>query len=59
MLAEPVDVRTFEAACEARSVRVYGSRRRMISLGYANLPEPAVERGVELLAQAAREAQAA
>jgi DNA-binding transcriptional MocR family regulator len=59
MLAQPVDVRAFEAACEARSVRVYGSRRRMISLGYANLPEPTIERGVELLAQAAREAQVA
>ena len=45
LLAEPVDVRTFEAACEARSVRVYGSRRRMICLGYANLTEPAVEQG--------------
>jgi GntR family transcriptional regulator / MocR family aminotransferase len=58
LLAEPVDVRAFEAACEARSVRVYGSRRRMISLGYANLPEPAIERGLALLADAAREARA-
>jgi GntR family transcriptional regulator / MocR family aminotransferase len=57
LLAEPVDVRAFEAACEARSVRVYGSRRRMISLGYANVPEPAIARGIELLAQAAREAR--
>jgi GntR family transcriptional regulator/MocR family aminotransferase len=56
LLAEPVDVRAFEAACEARSVRVYGSRRRMICLGYANLPEAAIERGVRLLAEAAREA---
>jgi GntR family transcriptional regulator / MocR family aminotransferase len=58
LLAEPVDVSAFEAACEARSVRVYGSRRRMISLGYANLPEPAIERGLALLADAAREARA-
>jgi GntR family transcriptional regulator / MocR family aminotransferase len=58
LLAEPVDVRAFEAACEARSVRVYGSRRRMICLGYANLPEPAIEQGVKLLAEAAREARA-
>ena len=58
LLAEPVDVRAFEAACEARSVRVYGSRRRMISLGYANLPEPAIEQGIRLLAEAAREARA-
>jgi GntR family transcriptional regulator/MocR family aminotransferase len=58
LLAEPVDVRAFEAACEARSVRVYGSRRRMISLGYANLPEPAIEQGVRLLSEAAREARA-
>jgi GntR family transcriptional regulator / MocR family aminotransferase len=58
LLAEPVDVRAFEAACEARSVRVYGSRRRMICLGYANLPEAAIERGVRLLAEAAREALA-
>jgi GntR family transcriptional regulator / MocR family aminotransferase len=57
LLAEPVDVKAFEAACEARSVRVYGSRRRMISLGYANVPEPAIARGIELLAQAAREAR--
>jgi len=56
LLAEPVDVRAFEAACEARSVRVYGSRRRMIVLGYANVPEPAIERGVELLAEAAQAA---
>jgi GntR family transcriptional regulator/MocR family aminotransferase len=58
LLAEPVDVRAFEAACEARSVRVYGSRRRMISLGYANLPEPAIEQGVRLLAEAARASRA-
>jgi len=58
LLAEPVDVRAFEAACEARSVRVYGSRRRMIALGYANVPEATIERGVELLAQAADEARA-
>ena len=38
LLAEPLDVRRFEAACEERSVRVYGSRRRMICLGYANVP---------------------
>jgi GntR family transcriptional regulator/MocR family aminotransferase len=57
LLAEPVDVGAFEAACEARSVRVYGSRRRMISLGYANLPEPAIEQGVRLLAEAARESR--
>src|SRR5215212_2205253 len=57
LLAAPVDVKAFEAACEARSVRVYGSRRRMISLGYANLPEPAIEQGVRLLAEAAREAR--
>jgi GntR family transcriptional regulator / MocR family aminotransferase len=56
LLAEPVDVKAFEAACETRSVRVYGSRRRMIALGYANVPEPAIERGMELLAQAAAEA---
>src|SRR3954454_12388794 len=59
LLAQPVDVRMFEAACEARSVRVYGSRRRMISLGYANLTEPAIERGVRLLAEAARESTTA
>jgi GntR family transcriptional regulator/MocR family aminotransferase len=58
LLAEPVDVRAFEAACEARSVRVYGSRPRMISLGYANLPEPAIEQGVRLLAEAARASRA-
>jgi hypothetical protein len=29
----------------------------MISLGYANLPEPAIEQGVRLLAEAAREAR--
>jgi GntR family transcriptional regulator/MocR family aminotransferase len=58
LLAEPVDVRAFEAACEARSVRVYGSRRRMIALGYANVPEATIERGVELLAEAAEEARA-
>jgi GntR family transcriptional regulator/MocR family aminotransferase len=58
LLAEPVDVKAFEAACEARSVRVYGSRRRMIALGYANLTEPAIEQGVKLLAEAAREARA-
>jgi GntR family transcriptional regulator/MocR family aminotransferase len=58
LLAEPVDVKAFEAACEARSVRVHGSRRRMIALGYANLTEPAIEQGVKLLAEAAREARA-
>jgi GntR family transcriptional regulator/MocR family aminotransferase len=58
LLAEPVDVRAFEAECEARSVRVYGSRRRAISLGYANVPEPAIERGVALLSEAARSAAA-
>src|SRR5436190_1860947 len=57
LLADPVDVRAFEAECEARSVRVYGSRRRMISLGYANVPEPAIEHGVRLLAEAVREAR--
>jgi hypothetical protein len=31
----------------------------MICLGYANLPEAAIERGVRLLAEAAREARAA
>jgi GntR family transcriptional regulator/MocR family aminotransferase len=58
LLAEPVDVSAFEAACEPRSVRVYGSRPQMISLGYANVPEPAIEQGVRLLAEAAREARA-
>jgi GntR family transcriptional regulator/MocR family aminotransferase len=57
LLAEPIDVRAFEAACEARSVRVYGSRRRMIVLGYANLPEPTIEEGVRLLAQAVSDAR--
>jgi GntR family transcriptional regulator/MocR family aminotransferase len=55
LLAHPIDVRAFEAACEARSVRVYGSRRRTIALGYANLPEPTIEQGVRLLAEAVRE----
>jgi GntR family transcriptional regulator/MocR family aminotransferase len=58
LLAEPLDVRRFEAACEERSVRVYGSRRRMICLGYANVAEPAIEQGVKLLAEAARSATA-
>jgi GntR family transcriptional regulator / MocR family aminotransferase len=57
LLAEPLDVRRFEAACEQRSVRVYGSVRRMICLGYANVPEPAIERGLALLAEAARSAR--
>ena len=55
---EPVDVRAFEAECEARSVRTYGSRRRMICLGYANVTEPAIDQGVRLLAEAARSAHA-
>jgi GntR family transcriptional regulator / MocR family aminotransferase len=54
LLAEPLDVRRFEAACEERSVRVYGSRRRMICLGYANVTEPAIDQGIRLLAQATR-----
>ena len=58
LLAEPVDVRAFEAECEARSVRTYGSRRRMICLGYANVTEPAIDQGVRLLAEAARSAHA-
>jgi DNA-binding transcriptional MocR family regulator len=49
-------VDAFEAACAARSVRVYGPTRRMLVLGYANLPEPAIEHGVRLLAEAVREA---
>ena len=57
LLAEPIDVRAFEAACEARSVRVYGSRRRMIALGYANVPEPTIEEGVRLLAEAVSDAR--
>src|SRR4051794_20163591 len=58
LLSEPVDVRAFEAQCEARSVRVYGSRRRMICLGYANVTEPAIDQGIRLLAEAARSAHA-
>ena len=57
LLAEPVGVAAFEAACEERSVRVYGSRRRMICLGYANVTEPAIDQGVRLLAEAARAAR--
>ena len=56
LLSEPVDVAAFEAACEERSVRVYGPTPRMIALGYANVPEPAIDRGVALLAEAARAA---
>jgi GntR family transcriptional regulator/MocR family aminotransferase len=56
VLARPIDVGAFEAACAARSVRIYGATRRMLALGYANLPEPAIEQGVRLLAQALREA---
>jgi GntR family transcriptional regulator/MocR family aminotransferase len=58
LLSEPVDVRAFEAQCEARSVRIYGSRRRMICLGYANVTEPAIDQGLRLLAEAARSAHA-
>jgi GntR family transcriptional regulator / MocR family aminotransferase len=56
LLADPIDVDAFEAACAARSVRVYGPTPRMLVLGYANLPEPAIEQGVRLLAEAVREA---
>jgi GntR family transcriptional regulator / MocR family aminotransferase len=56
MLGEPIDVRAFEAACEARSVRIYGARGRMLPIGYANVPEPAIEQGVRLLAEAVRAA---
>jgi len=56
LLSEPVDVADFVAACEERSVRVYGPTPRMIALGYANVPEPAIDRGVALLADAARSA---
>ena len=52
LLARQIDVDAFTAACEARSVRVYGATARMIALGYANLPEPAIEQGVRLLAEA-------
>jgi GntR family transcriptional regulator/MocR family aminotransferase len=55
LLPAPIDVTAFEAACEARSVRVYGSRRRTIALGYANVPEPTIEQGVRLLAEAVAE----
>jgi GntR family transcriptional regulator/MocR family aminotransferase len=58
LLPEPVDVRAFEAECEERSVRVYGSRRRMVCLGYANVTEPAIDQGVRLLAEAASSAHA-
>jgi GntR family transcriptional regulator / MocR family aminotransferase len=55
-LAEPIDVHAFQSACERRSVRVYDPQPRMLFLGYAGMPEPAIEAGVERLAEALCEA---
>jgi GntR family transcriptional regulator / MocR family aminotransferase len=57
LLAEPIDVPAFEAACAARSVQIYGAHRRMLVIGYANLPEPAIEQGVRLVAEAVSDAR--
>jgi GntR family transcriptional regulator / MocR family aminotransferase len=56
-LPHEIDVAAFEAACERRSVRCYGTTPTTLVLGYANLPEPAFEPAVALLAQAAGEAR--
>jgi GntR family transcriptional regulator/MocR family aminotransferase len=51
-----VDVEALHAACEERSVRIYDPQPSMLFLGYAGVPEAAIDEGVRRLAAALREA---
>jgi GntR family transcriptional regulator / MocR family aminotransferase len=57
-LPHRIDVPAFEAACAHRSLRLYGTRPDTLVLGYANVPEPALEPAVALLAGALEESGA-
>ena len=57
LLAEPVDVARLRGRVRgALGAGLRLATPRMIALGYANVPEPAIDRGVALLAEAARAA---
>src|SRR4029450_11752041 len=51
-----VDVEALHAACEERSGRIYDPQPSMLFLGYAGVPEAAIDEGVRRLAAALREA---